>query len=52
MLRDPHAATHSTGRLSIHAAVMQIAPEKLPRPDGFIGAFYKACWPIVKEGII
>jgi hypothetical protein len=33
----------------IQAAVMQTALEKAPRQDGFIGAFYKACWKLSRE---
>lgn len=32
----------------IKEAVTNLAPEKAPGPDGFIGAFYKRAWEIIK----
>jgi hypothetical protein len=32
----------------IHAAVMQIHSEKALGPDGYTGAFFKACWDIIR----
>jgi hypothetical protein len=32
--------------------VMATAPEKAPGPDGFIGAFFKSCWEIVKQELV
>lgn len=29
--------------------VIKSPPDKAPRPDGFNGAFIKACWPIIVE---
>ena len=26
--------------------------EKAPGPDGFIGVFYKRCWPIIKADLV
>lgn len=26
--------------------------EKAPRPDGYIGLFYKTCWPVVKADLL
>jgi mannosylglycoprotein endo-beta-mannosidase len=26
--------------------------DKAPRPDGFTGRFYTACWPIIKDDIM
>jgi predicted NAD-dependent protein-ADP-ribosyltransferase YbiA (DUF1768 family) len=36
----------------IHTAILQTAPEKAPGLDGYIGAFFKACWDIVKHDLI
>jgi hypothetical protein len=54
-----HLHRHELGDLdreiseeAIHATVMQTAPEKTTKPDGFIGAFYKLCWETVKGDII
>jgi hypothetical protein len=34
------------------AAISQTPLEKATGPDGYIGAFYKACWPIVKQDVM
>ena len=31
------------------AVINEIPPDRAPGPDGFNGAFLKACWPIIKE---
>ena len=31
----------------IAAVIKEMAAEKAPRPDGFIGLFYKKCWTIL-----
>jgi hypothetical protein len=31
---------------------MHSASEKAPGPDGYIGAFYKVCWDIIKSDVI
>jgi hypothetical protein len=36
----------------IFAAVMQIHSEKAPGPDGCTGAFFKACWSIIKADLV
>jgi hypothetical protein len=36
----------------ITAVIKEMAAEKAPGPDGFIGLFYKKCWRIVKQDII
>jgi hypothetical protein len=36
----------------IKAAVMQTPLEKVPGLDGYIGAFYKQCWDIIKADLI
>ncbi|WVZ96660.1 hypothetical protein U9M48_042270 [Paspalum notatum var. saurae] len=33
-------------------AIRQSPPDKAPGPDGFTGAFYKTCWPIIKADIM
>lgn len=32
----------------IDAVVKEMPPDRAPGPDGFNGAFLKACWPIIK----
>lgn len=36
----------------VWATVKKIPSDKAPGPDGFTGRFYKACWPIIKGGIM
>ena len=36
----------------IKAAVKDMPSEKAPGPDGFIGVFYKRCWPIIKADLV
>lgn len=36
----------------VHAVVMEIAADKAPGPDGFIGAFYKASWEVIKDDLL
>jgi len=36
----------------LKAIIQDIASDKAPGPDGFIGAFYKASWGIIKEDIL
>jgi hypothetical protein len=31
---------------------MQLPAEKAPGPDGFIGRFYKKCWPIIYPDLL
>jgi hypothetical protein len=35
----------------IAAVIKDMPPEKSPGPDGYIGIFYKKCWPIIKEDL-
>jgi len=35
----------------IHAVVKELKSDKAPRPDGFIGIFYKSCWSIIKKDL-
>jgi mannosylglycoprotein endo-beta-mannosidase len=32
--------------------ILQLPSNKAPGPDGFIGRFYKSCWPIIKDNIM
>ena len=32
--------------------MQEIAPDKAPGPDGFIGVFYKISWDVIKEDIL
>ena len=36
----------------VHAVILGIAAEKAPGPDGYIGAFYKASWAIIKDDLL
>jgi hypothetical protein len=36
----------------IKEVVFPLPSVKAPGPDGFIGAFFKACWYIIKEDIV
>lgn len=36
----------------IKHAILDIPSDKAPGPDGFTGAFYKACWAIIKCDVI
>lgn len=36
----------------IHAVVKEMPLEKAPGPDGFIGAFYKKSWTVIKEDLV
>ena len=29
-----------------------MAPNKVPGPDGFIGAFFRSCWSIIKGDLM
>ena len=33
----------------IDDVINEMPPDRAPGPDGFNGAFLKACWPIIKE---
>jgi hypothetical protein len=35
----------------IRSAVLQITPEKSPGPNGYIGAFFRVYWEIIKEDL-
>lgn len=32
--------------------INMLPADKAPGPDGFIGKFYKACWPIIKADVM
>lgn len=36
----------------VRAVVQELASEKAPGPDGFIGLFYKTCWETIKEDVL
>ncbi len=36
----------------VHRAIKEMPADKAPGPDGFTGAFFKACWEIIKEDIL
>ena len=36
----------------MNAVIQEIAPEKAPGPDGFIGSFYKASWNVIKGDVL
>ena len=36
----------------IEAVIKDMPSEKAPGPDGFIGCFYKKCWPVIKDDVI
>lgn len=36
----------------LKATIFSMPAEKAPGPDGFIGAFYKAAWEIIKEDLL
>jgi hypothetical protein len=47
-----HDLDRDISEKEIHAAVMQSALEKSPGPNGYIGAFHKVCWEIIKRDLI
>jgi hypothetical protein len=52
MQHDLQDLDRAISEKEIHATVMQSASEKSPGPDGYIGAFYKVCWGIIKSDLI
>jgi len=36
----------------IKLAISDLPLEKAPGPNGFTGAFYKSCWPIIKSTVM
>jgi hypothetical protein len=36
----------------VHMVISQMPSDKAPGPDGFIGAFFKKCWGIIKEDVM
>ncbi|WVZ65991.1 LOW QUALITY PROTEIN: hypothetical protein U9M48_015270 [Paspalum notatum var. saurae] len=33
-------------------AIRNLPPDKAPGPDGFTGAFYRSCWPVIKADLM
>uniref|UniRef100_A0A453IMH0 Reverse transcriptase domain-containing protein n=1 Tax=Aegilops tauschii subsp. strangulata TaxID=200361 RepID=A0A453IMH0_AEGTS len=40
------------GEAEIKDAVFSLTSVKAPGPDGFIGAFFKSCWEIIRQDIV
>ena len=36
----------------VHAVIKEIAADKAPGPDGYIGAFYKESWQLIKDDLL
>jgi hypothetical protein len=36
----------------VHEAIKALPSDKAPRPDGFMGLFFKSCWLIIKEDLM
>ena len=36
----------------VRRTVLEMPSEKAPGPDGFTGAFFKACWEIIKDDLL
>jgi hypothetical protein len=49
---DLHDLDRDITEQEIYAAILATAPEKAPGPDGYIGAFFKVCWDIIKVDLI
>jgi hypothetical protein len=49
---DLHELVSDPSEYEIKVVVMATAPEKAPGPDGYIGAFFKRCWEIVKQDLV
>jgi hypothetical protein len=50
-----HDLSHLNDDLSeceVEQAIHQMPSEKAPGPDGYIGAFFKQCWSIVKCDVV
>ena len=48
---DFHSLITPFTHAEIDAVVKEMPPDRAPGPDGFNGAFIKACWPIIKHDI-
>jgi retron-type reverse transcriptase len=49
---DLHELDRDIEVQEIHIVVLQTVLEKAPGPDGYIGAFFKACWDIIKHDLV
>jgi hypothetical protein len=36
----------------VHAVILDLANDKAPGPDGYIGSFFKSAWGIVKSDLM
>ena len=36
----------------VHAVIKEIAADKAPGPDGYIGVFYKESWQLIKDDLL
>jgi hypothetical protein len=36
----------------VRIAILELNPEKAPRPDGFTGLFYRVAWDIIKDDVM
>ena len=55
LLRRSNDLEHLTDPFTheeIDAIVKEMPPDRAPGPDGFSGAFLKACWPLIKNDFI
>jgi hypothetical protein len=50
--QDLSALEEDFSEEKVHAKVKEIAADKAPGLDGFIGSFYKASWGIIKEDLL
>jgi hypothetical protein len=49
---DLHGLEQPTSEEEVWNTIKQLPPDKAPRPDGFTGCFYRACWSIIKKDIM
>jgi hypothetical protein len=49
---DLESLGDSFSEVEVLAAIKSVPSDKAPSSDGFMGVFYKACWPTIKEDIM